>query len=332
MTKRLALLLFLVTAAAGHGARAQDDGCNAVGNLDTLNSDVSALEGIAPHLRSERATELLGHTGFMQDALNAQGGSVLFGMNQQVLKDFIADRERILISVADGNWAAVQGEIGSKAYQQQAALLDVIQDALRCNPEEEKKPENSEETAAEKKAAEEAKKEAEKLAKIADPKKAGSLQALSAYGSSIIGSENRIFQLIVLIVLIVIAAGLLIYAYKFLRKLVRAEGRRFQRYYCAMEGELTCPDTSRPVTVVEVSRSGAKIASEALPEPGTYVTLEMPDHQIKARVVWSNSNYAGLAFAKLISIKVEDFRVEDYVSETEDVEADAMPQSDPIQT
>ena len=312
MRRYLIFQVALAFCAVAAPVSAQEDGCNAVGNLETLNGDVTALRNMAPTIRQERATELLGHTGFMRDALNQQGGSVVFGMNQGVMEEFVSDRERILKSVAGGDWDTVQSEIGSERFHQQAARLAVIQDALRCNSDdEEQKEEDKEKEEAAKK--EEEEKKAEELKKKAAARQLGPLQALSALGGGMTGSDNTLIQAAILFLLTLPVAAILFFGGRVLRRVWRNTGRKYQRYYCTMEGELSCPQKSRPVTVVEVSRSGAKLASDDLPEPGTAVTLRMPDHKIKARVVWSNANYAGVAFDKLISIRVEDFRAEDKV-------------------
>ena len=248
---------------------------------------------VAPNLRQERANELLDVTGFLAGELESQTGSTVFGMNRGVVDEFLDDRERILTDVANGQWADVADEIGSADFQRQAARLDVVTSALRCDEEDDAKGDPEEEENAQPK-------EARKL---------GQLKALTGVAGNFTtqtqGSQAAFFAIMAILLI-----GAILYVGTILIARKLKNSRRYRRYYCQIEGKLIGAGDDIDIKVVEISRSGAKIAGDVLPDPKTDVTLHVLDQAIPAKIVWSNADYAGVAFDKLIKVRVDDLAVE----------------------
>lgn len=74
------------------------------------------------------------------------------------------------------------------------------------------------------------------------------------------------------------------------------EARRSQRYPTNFPGELTVRVGLVPVTITNISRSGAQLKGETLPLSGQIVTLRARSLDILATVAWSRNGQAGLSF------------------------------------
>lgn len=296
----LGVLAFLGPMAA----QGQDDACNAMGDLDRLDDALGSLEQTPDHLRADRANEMLDMAGSLRSSLNGQTGSVVLGMNQGVIDDFVKDRSRLLKSVAEGNYESARAEIGSDSFQRQTERLNIVQGAMRCDEDDE---------------------EEETEQASGPPKKIKQLQALAANS---IGDHDRgplDIGLLVLLFAALIGAGLLAFGLRYGFRFLRRDARQYHRYFCTIEGTLKSDGASQDATLVEVSRSGAKVAGENMPEAGTPVTLIVPEFSTTGKIIWSNAKYAGLRFDEIITVSLEPFGV------TETLEQPVVPADRPAE-
>ncbi len=73
--------------------------------------------------------------------------------------------------------------------------------------------------------------------------------------------------------------------------------RRSRRFLCHLPCTVVRPGVARPGTVMDISQLGAKVfLGHSLPPEVTALDLLLPGQHIRARVVWRNSQFCGLAF------------------------------------
>lgn len=79
--------------------------------------------------------------------------------------------------------------------------------------------------------------------------------------------------------------------------------RRYQstRRICNVPALLLDGDTCLATTIRDISRGGAMVANPAEAFSPTSLTLQLPGHTIASRVAWTNSNFIGLNFDKMLS-------------------------------
>lgn len=77
--------------------------------------------------------------------------------------------------------------------------------------------------------------------------------------------------------------------------------KRGKRYPCALACVIQLSTVIEQAQVVDLSRLGAKIRLSTACDPGAAMEIGVSGQQISARVVWHNSNYAGVVFRKRLS-------------------------------
>ena len=84
-------------------------------------------------------------------------------------------------------------------------------------------------------------------------------------------------------------------------------GQRDTRVICRVPANLAVDSEKFATQIVNISCGGVMVAAPDADIENATVTLCLPAANIKSRVVWTNSNFAGLAFEKKISMnKVEE--------------------------
>jgi len=78
-------------------------------------------------------------------------------------------------------------------------------------------------------------------------------------------------------------------------------GRETKRARVLMVGSLMTPDGARRVTIRDISRTGAQVASEEQIPPNCDVLFKRGDLFAAAHVAWVNKGEAGLKFYREIS-------------------------------
>ncbi|WP_299852013.1 PilZ domain-containing protein [uncultured Roseovarius sp.] len=84
--------------------------------------------------------------------------------------------------------------------------------------------------------------------------------------------------------------------------------QRYQskRRICNVRAMLHHGDLCVETTILDISRGGAMVESPTEEFPTSDLTLQLTDHDIVSRVVWTNSNFIGLSFDKMLSSRVVD--------------------------
>ncbi len=83
-------------------------------------------------------------------------------------------------------------------------------------------------------------------------------------------------------------------------------GQRDQRMICRVPAKLQFGGQSYPTQIMNISRGGVMVQAPESEMGDAPVTLGLPSVQITSRVVWTNSNFAGLVFDKKISPQMVD--------------------------
>lgn len=104
-------------------------------------------------------------------------------------------------------------------------------------------------------------------------------------------------------------------------------GRRERRMICRVPAWLRLGDNTYSTQIMNISRGGVMVEA---PEPDiadAEVTLGLPSMKINSRVVWTNSNFAGLVFEKRISRKMVKKIARQRQTDTPETDAEepAMP-------
>lgn len=84
-------------------------------------------------------------------------------------------------------------------------------------------------------------------------------------------------------------------------------GQRDKRIICRVPAKLQADGKTHSTQIMNISRGGVMVATPETGIENPQVTLGLPDVAIASKVMWTNSNFAGLAFEKKISLQmVED--------------------------
>ncbi len=285
------VLLVANFAFYGMGAQAQNRGCEVLVQLDRFDTSLDALRYVAPEKQQETAAklvEVIEHLGRKLDPLR---GTVLLQINHEILSAFAADRAEIARSIARDGWASMAAHLESDDFYSGTDRLLFVQEALRCDTEFPSPPTTS----------------PEQDPTTVELRAKGTLNALVL---SVVEEEEKktVDYEELLSVLMGLAVGIGTVAFFTTRKLRRylKRTRRYVRHYCNTLVMLSEDGgEKREVAMVEVSRSGAKLSGFDLPLPGKEIELSWANRKVKAYVVWANANYAGVAFDRLIRIKID---------------------------
>ena len=84
--------------------------------------------------------------------------------------------------------------------------------------------------------------------------------------------------------------------------------RRYQvtRRLCHVPAQLRFEGTTAATHIMDISRGGAMIETAADAPAGDSVILEVAGHDIAGRVAWTNSNFTGLKFDRMLPPRVVD--------------------------
>lgn len=83
-------------------------------------------------------------------------------------------------------------------------------------------------------------------------------------------------------------------------------GQRDQRVICRVPASLGFAGDKYATQIMNISRGGVMVQVPETDISDADVTLELPSVNIHSRVVWTNSNFAGLVFDKKISAQMVD--------------------------
>ena len=112
------------------------------------------------------------------------------------------------------------------------------------------------------------------------------------------GTVDPLTVILTICVVLLIIVGVL--------KLMRY-GQRDERRICRVPARVTIAGSGYPTIIMNISRGGVMVEAPDTGSDYSEVTLELPGISIDARVVWTNSNFAGLVFEKKITPqKVEE--------------------------
>ena len=112
------------------------------------------------------------------------------------------------------------------------------------------------------------------------------------------GTVDPLTVILTIAVVLMIILGVL--------KLMRY-GQRDERRICRVPARLSIGGSGYSTIIMNISRGGVMVEAPDTGAEYTEVTLELPGFRIESRVVWTNSNFAGLVFEKKITLqKVEE--------------------------
>jgi len=78
--------------------------------------------------------------------------------------------------------------------------------------------------------------------------------------------------------------------------------RRWKRHACSLECVTRCADGFHLAQVVDISQVGAKLRIDCTCQPGERIDIGLSGTEYAAKVIWHNSNFAGIAFRRRISL------------------------------
>lgn len=86
-----------------------------------------------------------------------------------------------------------------------------------------------------------------------------------------------------------------------LEKRERLKKRRWKRHACVLDCVVRCSEGFLLSQLVDISQVGAKVRLDCSCEPGEQIEIGLAGQQFSAKVIWHNSNYAGITFRRRIS-------------------------------
>jgi hypothetical protein len=78
--------------------------------------------------------------------------------------------------------------------------------------------------------------------------------------------------------------------------------RRWKRFPCRLECVTRCGDGFHLAQVVDLSQVGAKLQIDCSCQPGDRLEIGLDGNSYAAKIIWQNSNFAGVVFRRRISV------------------------------
>jgi hypothetical protein len=89
----------------------------------------------------------------------------------------------------------------------------------------------------------------------------------------------------------------------------RLRRRAVPRAELSLDASISAGDLQHPATVIDVSRTGARVAGRNLPQEGQEVTIQVGSLKAPGLVVWSDTNVCAIEFdIPIAAVEVQQLR------------------------